>query len=96
MEFLVQLNSTGVTVVMVTHDMHLMLEYTQRALVFNKGALIADTTPWSVLCNSTLVEEASLKETSLFTLSKKCSIEETQEFTRCFIEVDRENREHDI
>ena len=42
MEFLQGLNTRGVTVVMITHDMHLMLEYTPRALVFCDGQLIAD------------------------------------------------------
>lgn len=42
MEFLRRLNEKGVTVVMITHDMHLMLEYTPRALVFADGQLIAD------------------------------------------------------
>ena len=44
MEFLRGLNARGVTVVMITHDMHLMLEYTRRALVFCDGRLIADRT----------------------------------------------------
>ena len=43
MEFLRQLNSEGITVLMITHDMHLMLEYTPRALVFDTGRMIADT-----------------------------------------------------
>ena len=66
MEFLRKLNEEGVTVVMITHDMHLMLEYTPRALVFADGRLIADDSAAAVLCNRKLVERAALKETSLF------------------------------
>ena len=64
MEFLRGLNARGVTVVMITHDMHLMLEYTRRALVFCDGRLIADRTAAAVLCDPALVEQAALKETS--------------------------------
>ena len=60
----------GVTVVMITHDMHLMLEYTRRALVFCDGRLIADRTAAAVLCDPALVEQAALKETSLYTLGQ--------------------------
>ena len=49
----------GVTVVMITHDMHLMLEYTRRALVFCDGRLIADRTAAAVLCDPALVEQAA-------------------------------------
>ena len=69
MEFLRGLNARGVTVVMITHDMHLMLEYTRRALVFCDGRLIADRTAAAVLCDPALVEQAALKETSLYTLA---------------------------
>ena len=48
MEFLKELNELGITVLMITHDMHLLLEYTNRSLVFSDGRLIADTTPVTV------------------------------------------------
>ena len=93
MEFLRGLNARGVTVVMITHDMHLMLEYTRRALVFCDGRLIADRTAAAVLCDPALVEQAALKETSLYTLANRCSIAPAQEFVERFIEQDREVRE---
>lgn len=93
MEFLRGLNARGVTVVMITHDMHLMLEYTRRALVFCDGRLIADRTAAAVLCDPTLVEQAALKETSLYTLANRCGIAPAQEFVERFIEQDREVRE---
>ena len=65
MEFLRGLNEKGVTVVMITHDMHLMLEYTPRALVFADGRLIADRSAAAVLCDPQLIRQAALKETSL-------------------------------
>ena len=93
MEFLRGLNARGVTVVMITHDMHLMLEYTCRALVFCDGRLIADRTAAAVLCDPALVEQAALKETSLYTLANRCGIAPAQEFVERFIEQDREVRE---
>ena len=93
MEFLRGLNARGVTVVMITHDMHLMLEYPRRALVFCDGRLIADRTAAAVLCDPALVEQAALKETSLYTLANRCGIAPAQEFVERFIEQDREVRE---
>lgn len=94
MEFLRGLNARGVTVVMITHDMHLMLEYTRRALVFCDGRLIADRTAAAVLCDPALVEQAALKETSLYTLANRCGIVPAEDFVERFIAADREVRAH--
>ncbi|MBE5777175.1 MAG: ABC transporter ATP-binding protein [Clostridiales bacterium] len=94
MEFLRQLNEQGVTVMMITHDMHLMLEYTPRALVFAKGCLIADKTSAQVLCDPQLIRQAALKETSLFTLSERAGIAPPEAFVECFIAYDREVRKN--
>ena len=92
MDFLAELNEQGITVVLITHDMHLMLEYTPRAIVFNEGRVIADKTAAQVLNSPEIVEAAHLKETSLYHLAKECGIEESEEFTRRFIAKDREVR----
>ncbi len=94
MEFLRGLNEQGVTVMMITHDMHLMLEYTPRALVFSDTRLIADQSAAEVLCDPVLVEKAALKETSLFNLANRCGITPPERFVERFIEHDREVREH--
>ena len=92
MDFLSQLNRQGVTVVLITHDMHLMLEYTPRAIVFNAGKVIADKSAAEVLNSPEIVEAAHLKETSLYHLSMACGIESAEEFTRRVIARDREVR----
>ena len=92
MDFLSQLKRQGVTVVLITHDMHLMLEYTPRAIVFNAGKVIADKSAAEVLNSPEIVEAAHLKETSLYHLSMACGIESAEEFTRRFIARDREVR----
>ena len=94
MEFLRSLNDQGVTELMITHDMHLKLEYTNRAHVFNRGRLIADASPAAVLCDEALVEQAALKETSLFRLASRCEIDEPVRFVDRFIAEDREVRSH--
>ena len=90
MEFLQELNRQGFTILMITHDMHLMLEYTPRAIVFSEGRLLADTSAAHVLNNPALVERASLKETSLYTLGTSCGIEKPQAFTQRFIDFEKE------
>ena len=94
MEFLQGLNARGVTVVMITHDMHLMLEYTPRALVFCDGQLIADRSASAVLCDPELIERAALKEASLYTLANRCGIAPAEDFVERFIAADREVRAH--
>ena len=92
MDFLSELNRQGVTVVLITHDMHLMLEYTPRAIVFHAGQVIADKSAAEVLNSPEIVEAAHLKETSLYHLSALCGLEDPEEFTRRFIARDREVR----
>ena len=92
MDFLSDLNRQGVTVVLITHDMHLMLEYTPRAIVFHGGRVIADQTAAEVLNSPEIVEEAHLKETSLYHLSAVCGIGDPVEFTKRFVARDREVR----
>ncbi len=94
MDFLSELNRQGVTVVLITHDMHLMLEYTPRAVVFHDGRVIADQTASQVLNDPEIVEQAHLKETSLYHLAKGCGIRDLEEFTRRFVRQDREVRGH--
>ena len=92
MDFLSQLNQQGITVVLITHDMHLMLEYTPRAIVFHAGKVIADKSAAEVLNDPQIVRTAHLKETSLYHLSALCGIADPEEFTKRFIARDREVR----
>lgn len=92
MTFLEELNRLGVTILMITHDMHLMLEYTTRALVVCDGRLLADATPVAVLTDEKLIQAASLKETSLFTFAKALGLENPLLFTEKFVAYDREVR----
>ncbi len=93
MEFLRQLNQEiGLSMIMITHDMHLMLEYTTRAIVIADSVKLADDTPANVLTDDRLIEAASLKRTSLYDLAVRCGLEDPRGFVQRFIYYDREVR----
>ncbi|MFU8827617.1 MAG: ABC transporter ATP-binding protein [Brevefilum sp.] len=89
MEFLVEINKMGVTVMLITHDMHLMLEYTPRAIVLAGGRLIADTTASVVLTDERVIKEANLKETSLYHLAQLAGLPDGTGFVQSFIDYER-------
>ena len=89
MEFLKELNSRGTTVVLITHDMHLMLEYAERSVVFTDGRIIACDSAANILTDEELISKASLKETSLYGLAKLCGISEGTDFVNRFIGHER-------
>ncbi|NLM09939.1 MAG: ABC transporter ATP-binding protein [Clostridiaceae bacterium] len=94
MKFLENINKMGVTIIMITHDMHLMLEYTPRAIVLADGKVLADTSASVVLTDPELIEEANLKETSLYFLAEKANIDDRTSFVQSFIDYERELREN--
>ncbi len=86
MEFISKLNrESGLTILLVTHDLHLALEYTERSLVLSRGNLIADDPVPKVFADSELLIRASLKPTSLYGLARKLNIEAVDEFIAHFI-----------
>lgn len=95
MEFLKELNNQGQTIIIITHDMHLMLEYMNRAVVLTDSKIIADKKAYEVLCDQELVDRANLKETSLFELAVKSDIDDPLGFVNCFINFDEERRNHE-
>ena len=90
MEFLKTINETqGTTIIMITHDMHLMLEYTNRAIVVADGQLLTIDTPAKVLTDETITAPAYLKQTSLYEMAVKCGIEDPSQFVQRFINYER-------
>ena len=85
MNFLDSLQKQGHTIVMITHDMQLMLEYSDRCLVVVEGEIIADDKPVTILNQKDLLESANLKQTSLYTLGQKLSSNPV-EVTQYYIE----------
>ena len=92
MEFLKELNQKGVTIIMITHDMHLMLEYTNRAIVLSNGLKLADDIAANVLTDEEVINKANLKETSLYELAIKAKLDNPRIFVKKFIDYDRRIR----
>lgn len=87
MEFLKELNRTlGITIILITHDMHLMMEYTKRSIVLSEGELIADTDSSDVLTNVDIVERGALKETSIFHIAEMVGIDNPKSLVDRFID----------
>jgi len=90
MNFLKEIHETyGITIIMITHDMHLMLEYTSRALVLADGKMLADEPPSKVLTNEELSNKAYLKKTSLYDLAVMCGVDDPTSFCETFISFER-------
>jgi len=93
MEFLLKLNrESGTTILMITHDMHLLLEYTQRAVVMAEGTVVADDVPASILTDDDIIQKAGLKRTSLYELAIRAGISDSRSFVQHFIDYDRRGR----
>lgn len=75
MNFLNQLNKAGHTIIMITHDMQLMLEYSDRSIIVSNGEIIADCSPVALFNQNAILEKANLKKTSLFELAEKLAVD---------------------
>lgn len=92
MEFLLEINKRDITVLMITHDMHLMLEYTPRAIVLTDGMVIENAPASYVLTDHKVIEAANLKETSLYQLAQRVGITDETAFVQSFIDYERQER----
>lgn len=93
MKFIQKLNEEkNMSIIMITHDMHLMQEYTNRTLVFDSGKLLADTNPATVFSNTELIKSAHLSETSLYQLGELLPTISSIEFISRFMEYERRVR----
>lgn len=96
MEFLKTLNKElGITIILITHDMHLMMEYSKRSIVLSDGELIADTDSSDVLTNIEIIETGSLKETSLFHIAKNVGITNPKSLVDAFINFEKKERNNE-
>lgn len=87
--FINELNSEyGKTIILITHDMHLAIENTDRAIVFSDGEMIADDRVFKVLSDDSVISKANLKQTSLYTLACRIGIA-PEAFISHFISYER-------
>ncbi len=75
MEFLKELQSYGITIIFITHDMYLMLEYTDRVYIFNDGELVDEGKPDKIFSNKEILNKANLKETSLHIMAERLNLD---------------------
>ncbi len=88
-QFINELNEKyGKTIVLITHDMHLAIENTDRAIVFAEGEMIADDKVFKVLSDDKIIQKANLKQTSLYTLACRIGVS-PEEFISRFISYER-------
>jgi energy-coupling factor transporter ATP-binding protein EcfA2 len=92
MDFLARIHAEGTTILLITHDMHLALEYTDRVLVISGGELVADADPAAVLTDEDLAARADLVVTGLFTLARRCGIADPIALVHRFVAADRAER----
>ena len=95
MSFLSRVNrETGITILFVTHDLHLALEYTPRSIVLADGQLLCDAPISTIFSDEDLLRSANLKVTSLFTLARKLGLEgsDVASFIETFIVEEKSRR----
>ena len=86
LQFIQRLNKKlGITVLIISHDMHLVLEYTSRSIVIAKSKLIANAPVSQIFSDPALLDRANLKVTSLYTLANALGIKDTDGFMQQFI-----------
>ena len=88
--FIQKLNKElGITVVIISHDMHLVLEYTTRSIVIADSKLIANAPMTEVFSQPSLLDRANLCTTSIYELATMMKIEDTNAFMQYFIDYER-------
>ncbi|MDA0383413.1 ABC transporter ATP-binding protein [Vibrio owensii] len=96
LSFIEKLNrELGITVMIISHDMHLVLEYTTRSIVIADSKLIADAPMTEVFSSPTLLDQANLATTSLYELATELGIKNTNDFMQHFIDVEKARRERE-
>ncbi|MCI5774950.1 MAG: DUF3744 domain-containing protein [Aerococcus sp.] len=84
----------SLTILITTHDIEAMLEYTRRAIVLSGGKIIADTSPVQVITTPDIIQRAALRETSLNQLAAHLDLADPYLFIQKFMDYDREVQQH--
>ncbi|MEM5568487.1 DUF3744 domain-containing protein [Aerococcus viridans] len=93
MRFIEGLNrDQGITILMITHDMHLIQEYTNRTIVFHDGQVMGDMRPAAVLTDENLMAQAHLAPTSLYDLGQVVTDIDAMDFIDRFIQFERQTK----
>lgn len=95
MSFLAKVKSQGVSILIITHDMHLSLEYADRTVVLSDGQIIAENQPYQVLSDEETIQRGNLKETSLSRMAKLCGLKNVEGFVGDYIADMRKEHQHE-
>ena len=74
MSYIKRLREKGYTIVIITHNVNLAIEYCQRAVIMVDGKIIADGPTQKVLADEPLLKKARLKPTSITRLMKALNL----------------------
>ncbi|MFN4245202.1 MAG: energy-coupling factor ABC transporter ATP-binding protein [Brevinematia bacterium] len=61
MDLLKKLNSEGITIIMTTHDIEYIAEYSNRIVVMMKGRIIYDETPKNLFLHRDIISQSNLR-----------------------------------
>ncbi|MGO4937814.1 ABC transporter ATP-binding protein [Fundicoccus sp. Sow4_H7] len=94
MAFLEEINRQyQITILMISHDMHLIQEFTTRSLVFSGGQLLADLPPSELFARKDLIEQADLHPTSLYEVGAMLPNSSINDLLNAFIQYERQLKE---
>lgn len=90
LSFIEELNrKLDITVMIISHDMHLVLEYTTRSIVIADSRLLADQAMIEVFTQPQLLAKANLTTTSLYELSCRLGTSDPLSFMTHFIQQEK-------
>ncbi|MNO18402.1 putative HMP/thiamine import ATP-binding protein YkoD [compost metagenome] len=89
MEFINRLSGEGMAFLFITHDMHLALEYADRAAVMSEGRVIAEDAVARILADGEITSRANLRETSLARFARAQGLVSPSRFVEAFIAAEK-------
>ncbi|RCX19159.1 energy-coupling factor transport system ATP-binding protein [Fontibacillus phaseoli] len=95
MDFIDGLADLGMAFLFITHDMHLALEYADRAVVMAEGRVIAADRVAPILSDSGVTSKARLRETSLSRFAKSWGLSSPASFVQAFIDAEKKVKRAD-
>ena len=92
LQFIKELNNKlKITVLIISHDMHLILEYTNHSIVFCDGKIIGNAKMTNVFTQPELLEKANLTTTSIYEIAKILNINSIEDFMQTFISYEQKH-----
>lgn len=84
MTYLDDIKNSGLGIILITHDMHLALEYADSSVVLSGGRVIARDYIDRILADSSIISKANLKHTSIERMGRLYGVEDLSSFIAYF------------